>query len=420
MRTVERIARVALGLTFALASAALFAAWREGGELPPRTGGLATAIVAAYGFAAGLWLLGTGLAGRFSGRSWQDDRITVYKSWALGVGWIAVFLPLAVASREQLLWYVTSVPIAFVIAMLVHEGGHAAAALALNARITAVQLGPLHYDRDARRFALARAPELGGGIWAADVMRSSVRAAVFFGAGPFVNLAFTVGCLVGSHHPVALELASTSALVAVANLVPVRRNRGGHQIDGRVLLNLVLERRAIAAERRILAEVVLGKRATEWSVSLEECLREAEPGSTLALLGFARAMDEGRIDIAERLLGEALAVSGLAGPIGRNWLLSGAMFQSLVHGNDELGVELLRRGRMIDPTQGRFDLLADAAIFVAQDKEQEAIATRARWIDHLKRSSVPSDEWGAHRWAWDELARRLGPTDLYDVSGKRI
>src|SRR5262249_27204952 len=183
----------------------------------------------------------------------------------------------------------------------------------------------------------------------------------------------------------------------------------GLKSDGQALDDILWSWPRLTAERQIRAEVLLGRRPREWSLSLSDCLAEVkEDGTFLALLTFARAMDEQQMQVAERLLHEALSI-----PLPRNvrgdWYLEGATFHALVLSDARRAAELLEQARGSGLPEPGYALLAEAAVLLAQGKQAEARAARAGWLDHVSRSKNPNYTRAGHEWAIDELAKRLGP-----------
>ena len=412
MKRLEGIpkAGVAVALVLAFSSAlALFArpetrAWSGGMRL-------AIAILAILlGSGALAWLLLMVWAASHSAGSGRRVRSTVQQRWWLGAGWAAFFVPLALTIQTTLFWCVASVPLALLIAMLVHESGHLAAAVLFGLRITGIQLGPLLLDLQERRLTPASVTERAGAVWAVDVYRSRPCAVVVTAAGSVANLVFAITCLVGWSSPLGLVFGLASAMTSFLNLFGSQPEQSEWKSDGKVLLDIFFHWPRLTAERKILAEVQLGLRPREWSLPLSECLAKVDDGGTLlALLTFARAMDEGQVEIGARLLEEALPIHGVPPPVRIDWFLEGATFHALVGGDAKWAGALLERARTLAGYTPGYALLAEAAVLLVQGAQENARTALAGWLDHVSRAPNPNYTRGGHEWAVDELTKRLGP-----------
>lgn len=148
----------------------------------------------------------------------------------------------------------------------------------------------------------------------------------------------------------------------------------------------------------------------EWTLSLGECLAKVtEAGTLLALLTFARAMDEQQVEIGARLLEEALRIGELPQTVRSDWYLEGATFHALVGGDLKRATGLLERARTSGSHAPGYTLLVEAAVFLVQGKKDDARVALSGWLEHVSRAPNPNYTRAGHEWALDEFAKRLGP-----------
>lgn len=126
------------------------------------------------------------------------------------------------------------------ITILIHETGHALAALAMGWRVTLFAVFPLAYRIKKRRLEFWTLPsgDLGGAVavdtgWRGETWRQN---AFFAAAGPVANLAVAFLAFIAAHLWPDLQdfagcLAVSSLFVGVGNLLPWKA-RNGMKSDG--------------------------------------------------------------------------------------------------------------------------------------------------------------------------------------------
>lgn len=407
MKQRERIARIAAGLLIVSASLTLLGGSVFISVLYSSPGWAAVLFVAiATGCACGAtfcWNALPTLRSRESDGEQDALPLGAYRRWAIGIGWTLVFAFCTIATGRRQLWYVTLVPAAFTIATVVHECGHAFVALLLRLHISAIQVGPLLFDLDARRFRLADIRELAGLIAVPTMSRSRALSALVFAAGPAASTAFGIVCSRAS-HPMIVLLGATSLIAGMGSVIPMRLPRSGLPSDGLALLDLLFRPNVLPLEKRIFEDIQLDRRPRDSRVSLEERLAgKSDHAGLVGLFAFARAMDEGKYDLAEQLLQRGTAAEDASWML--DWLLLGAMFHALIRGDSQRAATLLRAARTRDSSPNCS--LATATVLATEGKLDDAAAARDEWLDHVEKSDHPPFRRAGNHWALDKLAERL-------------
>jgi hypothetical protein len=198
----------------------------------------------------------------------------------------------AAGQQWQLSWGLLVVlPVSLLLAVAVHELGHAWAGQWLGFRFYWLTVGPFRWERQGEsiRFRWNTHLYAAGGLVLSvptDDRKLRSRYMAFTAAGPLASLLWAALAL-GAYHllpapgkwplgVLALGISgSVSALIGVLTLVPVRR--GGIATDGSRLLSLGrngLASRVETAVLAVMARAVAGVRPREWSLTELEALRE--------------------------------------------------------------------------------------------------------------------------------------------------
>lgn len=211
--------------------------------------------------------------------------------------------------------------LALIVAVLLHELGHAVVGYACGFRIARIQLGPLEFRDYARpRVRLVRSLQAGVVLVPAD--RAAALGPLRLGliastaAGPLMGIAsgalliaIAGGLRLADPLSLTQVLGQMSLILGVFNLLPIR---SGEQLaDGRRIFSLLVRNREsghILAATLMMGDALSGRRPREWDPSLLAVM-ERSPNDVFARLAlYEAAIDRGEIRLAGQHLDAAVAL----------------------------------------------------------------------------------------------------------------
>ena len=318
--------------------------------------------------------------------------------------------------------------------IIVHELGHLLVALAVDMRISHVRLGPIEFVREGQRFRMRikwssttpgfviPLPEHGR-----DLRR---RLFLIIAAGPLTNL--LVGSLlfvifflanessglgpIGTIHPARIPwmpqtltlgwvvmAGILNLMLGFHNLIP--SNAGGLMTDGGQLANLLRGDNSGTRSMYLLALAALsqkGVRPRDWDRSIIEEMLDFRDGSasdvSAALYAYYHALDSGLIDLAGRLLDQAVIDLNLYPAESRPAVLLEAIyFDAFYRGDARTAREALplAEGGVVE---GQTRLRAEAAVLFAEGRYEEAVIKAKVGLELLPRSSDPGGALTEGEW----------------------
>lgn len=416
MSIAQRVGRFLLGLLITAFFGVLLVALVDGRvRRGAQALGLGVAIITVdIGALAGFWFMASALWPRLqSGWGLRADRalriflargtVWVWLSWAV------VWITLAVAIRKPDLLDVALFPVLFLALAAVHVPTRAVAALVLGIRLASIQIWRLRIGFRPVRLSLSGK---GGLVVTPRVHPVGVRYILWLLSYPAVLLAAAVPCLSLSRPLIVFMFGMVAACGACLELMPLPR-----AFPNTMGALLAWRRAPSSLAGRVFDEVLQGKRAREWSVSLDECVAAADAADPwMALFAVVRAMDEDRSDVAERMIERGLAMANIPHSVRVDLSIQAAMLQALVHADAAKASAIVADA--VSPAEPEYDLLAVAAIQVARRNLTDARAARDSWLKSTSRDPASTAyRRGGNEWALDRLAAALGPP-TYDAVGK--
>ncbi len=335
--------------------------------------------------------------------------------------------------------------------IVAHELGHILIGLAVDMRIVMVLFSPLAFVRRGQRFRLRiqwRWTTPGYVVVLPKHFRDLRRRMfLFVAAGPFTSL--VSGSLlillsylgnqsppesvpVGEFHPSRfpwMPQTLTIGWVAMAgilnlflglnNLIPGKT--GGFMTDGGQLANLL---RGGEPDPRLMYLVTLktlsqnGVRARDWDRSIIEGMLEFRDGSSsdvsAAIYAYYHARDCGLIDLAGCLVDQAVIDLGLYPAEYQSAVLLEAIYYDAFYRGDARtareAFSLANEGLAEEQTW----LRAEAAVFFAEGRYEEAITLAKEGLDLIPRSIDPGGAISEADWLRDivtECKRRMSRTE---------
>jgi hypothetical protein len=189
--------------------------------------------------------------------------------------------------------------------------------------------------------------------------------------------------------------------------------RSGFRSDGAQLLALA----RTAYDPTMLAPAVLqleaaaSLRARDWSVSVEDAVRAADcarrDAGWLRLLAFARAVDgphrEGAVSILEPLLAPEASDPDF---VRREAHLQRSLLAALLENDPRTARRHLVEAGVPGPKPA-YPKLAEAAVLLAEGRQQEAARAVETWDAAVRESDDPAAVLVGNHWARDIVAERL-------------
>ncbi|MBL9205474.1 MAG: hypothetical protein JNN01_10345 [Opitutaceae bacterium] len=356
--------------------------------------------------------------------------------------WIAGSFPRpAGVSASNVIAGLATLPLAFFLGIVLHEGGHLLVGKLLGGRFALVIVGPLRLMRTPAGLRLARNRRfalLGGLALVLPASTHHLRRFMvgLIAGGPLASLVFglllagaaVLGWpgsdpdeVVGTFDLVLRMLVGSTGLFSlafcVASSIPTRA--GGFASDGARLL--ALARRGPAAEREALvfalsALSLSGMRARDLpsDLMLKAAAGEGEPqvAAAMQLLAYLWALDQGRVDAARDYLNQATRNLEALSPLIRDSFLAEMAYFKARYDQDVTGARAsLEKAGRCELSEDTL-LRAEAAVLLAEHRPAEAILRATEAIEACARSLVgaasqESLEWSAaiRDEARSELAR---------------
>jgi hypothetical protein len=280
---------------------------------------------------------------------------------------------------------------AYILAVVIHELGHALAGWSVGYRLFQLAIGPLVFHRTPRGLVaqLRRTPAIFGGLCVSvplddhDLRR---RDAIMVAGGSLANLLTALVVAVSLMFLPALPaLADTllrmfgllSAVIGLSELIPLQSN--GLSSDGEQLRRLA--RSGASAGRTTAIRLVYGSlmadvRPRELPEAIIRRAIGTPDGSTEHVMGtfmaFIWAMDQGRLGEAGSYLDQTLAGLAQLPPLLQGGIYIEAAYFTALHRNDaQTARALFERGRN-GLVEQHDRLRAEAAVLYAEGRLSEA------------------------------------------------
>jgi hypothetical protein len=366
-----------------------------------------------------------------------------------GIIGVLAFLGLVVVVGVA--FFVLCVAIALVVWVLllpvwiVHELGHAVAALAVGWRVVQFHVRPVVLVRHEGRFRLglrwSSALPIGYVFAHPTTVQTSLRPmALYLAGGILANLFATGLCVAVILLPLLTatppRLSLTTFLLAgqaVLNLVYVVINlfpstSAGTPTDGKQLLGLIALSRAQRWELFFIrpglgGALFNGVRPRDWNLEFLERLRSrsSDPAeqANAALCAYHRALDRGEVERAGQLLELALAWVGDGRGSDRSAILAEAAYFSSFHRHEAGEARRWLHQVNVRELEEHTFLRAAAAVLLAEGLFTEAANSAQKALRRLKRSLDPGGAAAERDWLQaiiEECCDRFGP----EVSWERF
>jgi hypothetical protein len=328
----------------------------------------------------------------------------------------------------------------FWVAVIIHEGGHLLAALALGLRVFSFRVGRVEILDQGKGFQvrwIAR-PRIPVG-WVEAFPRDGGfrrgRIAIFIMGGSLASLLAGVLCFLGVYRINETVVVSYPVPVSTWNkiliprtqgaswlswgglmnfeflfglLIPIRRKR--YWSDGALLLDLARNRDdTIDPLVSVLWRSLLdGIRPRDWNVAYVEAMlasRTGTPKDAMAnLFAYIHARDTGQIELAGQLIDLALTQRQDC-PVA--WacpaiLLEGAYFEGCYRHNAAVARDLLQQAQG-GQVEAQTRLRAEAAVLWAEKRFAEAAAKAREGLAVLPQSADPGGALAEGDWLSDIL-----------------
>lgn len=328
----------------------------------------------------------------------------------------------------------STVILATVLLIAVHEGGHMLAGLLVGYRLAGFGIGPVIGTRNDRRWQFQinwRWAAGGYTMIVPDDPHDTIRRdAIMIAAGPLAGLALAAVALLVTQavlvaadarpwRTVVLELSGAtcflSGLISVASLVP-HRNRFGQSSDGARLWMLWkggAEAYRWIAMRCIHAEILAGRRPREWSATWITFLTAGTDDTPDNLSGqynaYLWSLDSGQIERAGALVDRMVAASSAPQWLRQSGLLTElAYYEARYRHNPARARQYLAAIVDSDRLELRGPRLrAEAAILAAEGETAAARAKIQAAFDHVARHRLGDTQMGlvGIDWLNDLLAQ---------------
>jgi Peptidase M50B-like len=295
----------------------------------------------------------------------------------------------------------------YLFAVLVHEGGHAAAAVMQRFHILGFAVWPIRFYRDSSSWRVSWLPrELSKGfITIAPIGTESLRMRQFIvvAAGPLASLVTAAGCWIALGAMDAqpkwvldqiLILTLWSILFAAGGLLPIRSDT---TISDGARLRLLLrggpECDRMSAQQMIVAAALGGARPREWRSELIEVAAGPEDGSLEARFGrvlrYNWLVDQGRIDEAEQQI-VWLLLEPWPEAARRAWRLQAAWFTAFLRNDAITARKWLDAGREGAASSGDYNLaMAEAALAFAEKRWTDTMRIVPQALKECERAADP-------------------------------
>jgi hypothetical protein len=327
-----------------------------------------------------------------------------------------------------------------VVAIAIHELGHAIAAVTVRWRVLQVAVGPLIWEKQGDRFKLRlenwRYSGLGQVVSTpTDLRRYLLRASIVYSGGIVANLLTALACLAvllalptGSaplmHRDektlfqfffkaddwiTALAQAALIMNLAFAlnSLIPFQIRK--FSSDGMHLLRLLLARPlgtvpTVLVRPGLGGSLFHGSRPGEWDGEIIQRLIEtakAPPQKADAqLCAYYRALDRGQVEEAGALLDQALSsVDELKGSIRSAILLEAAYFEGFYRRHAAVARKWLHQATIRELEEHTF-LRAAAAVLLAEGLFAPAAASAEAALTRAKKASDRGGALAEKEWLW--------------------
>ena len=315
--------------------------------------------------------------------------------------------------------------LSFVVAIFVHELGHAVAALIVRFQVQSFTVGPVMMHREAAGLRFRRTPiKICGLVTIVPVGLHDLgkRMLVVVVGGPvssflFAALAFVGGGLLG--EPLRSgwmnSFSVVSGALGILSLIPMR---SFYRSDGAQIWDTL--RSPTKAERHcallaIAGAAKAGLRPRDWDRELIAKALSVTDGAASDVLAnviaYEAAMDRREFDLANGHLEAALKLrhkcpinlkSGLA--------LDAAFFYSMVRADSTLGQEWLNEGDRRYVYERYAILMVEAAVLLSDGKSSEAVDKAQESARLLSRAQFPGFAAAAKDWLDIILKRALTET----------
>jgi hypothetical protein len=309
--------------------------------------------------------------------------------------------------------------LALIVAVLLHELGHAVAGYAFGFRVARVHLGPLEI-RDYGRPRVRLARSLLAGVVLVPADRAASLEPLRWGliastaAGPLAGIisgalliALAGGLRLADPLSLAQVLGQMSLFLGIFNLIPIR---SGEQLaDGRRIFSLLVRNREsghILAATLMLGEALSGRRPREWDPGLLVVM-ERSPNDVFARLClYEAAIDRGEIASAGQHLDAAVALRKEKWTSADAILFTEAAYYAARHRGDTRAARaflgLVDGADVADYMSAR----AEAAVLSAEGRGLEGRQRAIAGLAALKRVKRRDDD--PCREQLEELARGAG------------
>jgi len=324
--------------------------------------------------------------------------------------------------------------------VIIHEGAHLLAALALGFRVIMFRLWPVAIVRADKGFRLQRTSGAGrmlGGVAAVPKggKISRWRMAVFVAAGGAANLLVVILSFLSVYwvnepilsysaqpftfwnriliprNPAALWLSLAgflNLLCVVELLIPIRQK--GVSSDAVRLLDLVMKAPLCDIDWLVTilqGSLLDGVRPRDWSLTYVEAMLRARTGTssdvTANLFGYYHARDTGQIDLAGQLIDLAITQrEGSPRAFHPSILLEAAYFEGRYRRNAAAAQEWLQQAQG-GHVESQTRLRAEAAVFWADGRFADATAKVQEGLAVLHQSADPGGALAEGDWLKDIL-----------------
>jgi hypothetical protein len=289
------------------------------------------------------------------------------------------------------------------LAIAVHELGHALAGLAAGFGLAGVQVGPVCATRTPAGW---RTQISWDALWSGGVLVDPVRpdhlrrrhaAGVAGGPAAHLVLLAVVAGAAGAGRPALWLSAAVIAAVLPGSLMPVWFGLRGRWTDGRWLLAWLVQPER-AAQRVGLGELHRAREAGRLPRDWDRCWVELAAGPPTpadrdqvagSMLAYFWALDRGEVERAAGLLGRVFAARRLLSDrAAAEVAIEAAFFEAHCLGNHDRAARLLESGLPALPVRPLVDR-ARAAVDLAAGRPGAALAACERALAALDRAGPP-------------------------------
>lgn len=323
------------------------------------------------------------------------------------VGWglapILGFLGLDLGGTDASPWVVIPGLVASIFFVLAfHEAGHIAGGKLVGFRFTLFVVGPfkLYPTPDGVKLGLNRSLMLAGGLGGAaptDSRNLVRRMTAYVAGGPVASLLLAVlafGLLFVAPPSIGIILGSVavaSLLIGVATLVP---NKAGGLVSDGARLKMLREGGPEAVRWSAIGALggasMAGERPRDWDEELVRSSLAHRDGSFddagASSTAYYHALDLGRKDEAEALLGRALHADAVPEMMRSQVLLEAAFFQAYFHHDAGEARTFFSEARPEKVLEKHLPLRAEAAILLAEGENEGAKEKARKSLEALGKS----------------------------------